>query len=431
MVANQPSIAVLGCGPAAVISAIGLARLGHQVEVIGKLRRGHVCEGISFRVAQALHHFGLTNSVQLLNQPVPRSVTWNGQTNAANQEYLINRQRFDQALLKDLQDSNIALHPKWIKSLRKQNNQWEVSTNSGDTRFYDYVVEARGRSAPLKPQSQTRSLLSPARIRGPETLAIGQHWQSDDPQFLQPFTHACSFKTGWLWLACEGDGALYTQLILSVSGEGKLPNKQKLATLLDEMLDQLDITRTLRDKGRPVGQIQARSSTSILAERIYDNRLIRVGDAAMAIDPLSGNGIFQSISSALILPAVLNTLIHRPDNALCALDFYHKRIEHLFYRFCRTGRDFYQMEQGFEDSKFWQQRRSWPDAEAVHPEQDKIIGKAIRPVVNHGFIEKKPVVITANQPLGVWKYGNMDAVNFLNTERESLLLNTKRTNTID
>ena len=84
------------------------------------------------------------------------------------------------------------------------------------------------------------------------------------------------------------------------------------------------------------------------------------------------------------------------------MGFYRDRVELLFYRFARTGRDFYRSEARWSHETFWQDRQAWPDNEPLHVENDEVIGRAIRPVINNGFIEEKDVVITRDQPLGVW-----------------------------
>jgi hypothetical protein len=123
----------------------------------------------------------------------------------------------------------------------------------------------------------------------------------------------------------------------------------------------------------------------------------------MAVDPLSGNGIFQSLSSALQAPTVINTLLRKPERAALAQRFHQQRIEQLFLRFARIGRDFYADEQRWLDQPFWQARRQWPDAEVAHAEADfssLIIERA--PVLKDGFVDEAEVVITADQPLGIW-----------------------------
>ncbi|EGC97958.1 monooxygenase FAD-binding protein, partial [Burkholderia sp. TJI49] len=62
-------------------------------------------------------------------------------------------------------------------------------------------------------------------------------------------------------------------------------------------------------------RVFARTSSATLCADTGGANWLRVGDAAMAVDPLSGNGIFQSLSSALQAPAVIHTLLAHPDRA--------------------------------------------------------------------------------------------------------------------
>jgi hypothetical protein len=123
----------------------------------------------------------------------------------------------------------------------------------------------------------------------------------------------------------------------------------------------------------------------------------------MAVDPLSGNGIFQSLSSALQAPVVINTLLRRPERAALARQFHQQRVEQLFMRFARIGRDFYSQEQTRAGLPFWARRRRWPDAQPLHLAADwQSVQVARRPVLRDGFVDEAEVVVTADQPLGVW-----------------------------
>jgi hypothetical protein len=123
----------------------------------------------------------------------------------------------------------------------------------------------------------------------------------------------------------------------------------------------------------------------------------------MAVDPLSGNGIFQSLSSALQAPTVINTLLRKPERAALAQRFHQQRVEQLFLRFARIGRDFYADEQRWMQQPFWLARRQWPDAEVAHAEADFSSLRIERaPVLKDGFVDEAEVVMTADQPLGIW-----------------------------
>jgi hypothetical protein len=123
----------------------------------------------------------------------------------------------------------------------------------------------------------------------------------------------------------------------------------------------------------------------------------------MAVDPLSGNGIFQSLSSALQAPVVVNTLLHRPERAALAKRFHQQRVEQLFLRFARIGRDFYGQEQARAGLGFWARRQGWPDAQPLHLAADwEAVRVEKRPVLRDGWVDEAEVVVTADQPLGIW-----------------------------
>jgi hypothetical protein len=65
-------------------------------------------------------------------------------------------------------------------------------------------------------------------------------------------------------------------------------------------------------------------------------------------------------------PVVINTLLQRPECAALAQRFHQERIEQLFLRFARIGRDFYAQEQSRATGAFWAARRTWPDAQPIH-----------------------------------------------------------------
>lgn len=431
---NDINITVLGCGPAGVVTALALVKMGYKVCVISTIRQHNVTEGISERVYQALKHANLHNALKEISVPIPRSVSWNGTHSAANTERLITRIPFDKALLKDLVDAGIDFHQESITDivdLVNENNDSEANVQSNITnkakyaivcksgkRFIsNFIVEARGRKAHVPKSSH---------IKGAESLSICQNWTisnnsvSDKSTFnntplMSPEAIAISIENGWLWLANNGRGNIFTQI--SVSASSKTGNsKESLSSYIHKLVLAQPELAHITPYIKPNGKVLARSSTPILNNTPINQHKIFVGDAAMSVDPLSGNGIFQSLSSALIAPIVINTILQRPHSKSLAQTFYAERLHHLFYRFSRIGRDFYKMESRWHSQLFWQERCAWPDQQPAHQQQDRIIGVEKRPVVNGEYIEEKEVVITTEQPLGIWKINNKDAASVLGAQ---------------
>lgn len=425
-------IAVLGGGPAGAATAIGLRRFGYAVTLFCVPRRFAAVEGVSGRVADGLRHAGLHAALATLAPPSPRRAHWRGTDNAANTERLVDRPRFDAALLDDVRRAGVEVVCARVLAWSEEGEgvrvvyQREgvpdgapaglgasVTPAPPSVCQADFVVEARGRAAPQVA----------GRVRGAETVSLLQYWQpvtgdgAAAPASVAPYSAVQSFEDGWAWLAQGDDGRRYLQLTLDVATAG-LPPKAGLAAFCTARLAALPAAQAFMAGAVPLGVPYARTSTPVLAAEVAGARWLRVGDAAMAVDPLSGNGIFQALSSALQAPAVIHTLLRFPARAALARTFHRQRIEHLFFRFARIGRDFYAGEDRWPTQPFWQARRGWPDAEPLHGEvtPDSVV-LARRPVLHDGEIVDAEVVVTPDQPLGVWRLDGIELAPLLRAVR--------------
>ncbi|MFJ4351284.1 NAD(P)/FAD-dependent oxidoreductase [Pseudomonas sp. NPDC089428] len=395
----EPRILVLGAGPAGAATALGLRRLGYRVIVVSDWRRFAAVEGVSQRVLEGLRHAGLGGALAEAAVPATRQVRWNGQHLQLNQEYLLDRQRFDRALRDDLNRAGVTLVEGRVREVSRAEG-YQVRLGDGQLLQGDFLVEARGRQAPLAAD----------RLRGPETLSLLNLWQSAPGE---PASAVESLDDGWAWMARLADGRCYWQVTLDAEGlpgKAALPEycaaRRRASALVAELFD----ARALEP-----AQVHARSSTAILAGDCVGDDWLRVGDAAMAVDPLSGNGIFQSLSSALQAPVVINTLLRRPERAALARQFHQQRIEQLFLRFARIGRDFYGQELERAGQPFWERRRVWPDAQPLHLAADwAAVRVARRPVLREGWVDEAEVVVTVDQPLGVWHLQGVELAPVVN-----------------
>jgi hypothetical protein len=265
---------------------------------------------------------------------------------------------------------------------------------SGAALEAELAVEARGRSAPS----------GGVRERGPETTSLVQRWRTAP---RPPRIAILSLANGWLWLASDGRGGLTTQLALDANDA---PARSELGARLERTLRADARAAELLGDARPEGDAFARAATPVLANAPVGERMLRVGDAALAVDPLSGNGVFQALSTALVAPAVVNTLLRRPQSAALARELYAARTRDIFLRFARVSRDFYAQGAAHHDGAFWRARAAWPDAEPAHPAPRERAALAIetRPVVCDGWIEEREVVVTPERPLGTWRVAGVE-----------------------
>ncbi|BBP59366.1 FAD-dependent oxidoreductase [Pseudomonas sp. St316] len=384
-------ILILGAGPAGAAVALGLRRLGYPVSVVSEWRRFAALEGVSIRVLEALHSAGFHHALGDATLPSQRQVAWNDQHHAQNIEYLLDRPTFDKGIREDLRLAGVELIEGRVLSIETSTVGHKVEVEGHGAMKTDFLVEARGRQAPSLGKG----------VRGPETVSLLNRWQGRPGATASAIE---SLKDGWVWMARRADGQCYWQWTLDVAS-ADLPDKRDLHQYCLERRRDSIVAQTFFGPEPQIDmQVHARSSTAILNPQVCGGHWIRVGDAAMAVDPLSGNGIFQSLSSALQAPTVINTLLCKPERAALAQRFHQQRVEQLFMRFARIGRDFYLDEQRWQDQPFWLARRQWPDAEAAHAEVDFAALKIERaPVLQDGFVVEAEVVITKDQPLGAWR----------------------------
>ncbi len=392
---SQFDIAVLGGGPAGAAAAIGLARLGHRVAAIASPRPFDACEGLSERTVEGLARAGCTAAAACLAAPVLRHAAWNGVVAEANRESLIDRPALDAALLADLAIAGVAVIAGRVERVAPGDSGWDIGGRHDDgaplALAARFVIEARGRAAPAGGQR---------RLAGPPTTAL-QHCRQGPPG--APAPGVVPFADGWAWMARLAGGRRYVQFAVS-SAPGRLPNKAGLADRFEQLVSRVPEAGAWLEDAAPVAPVAARTAAPLLHPAPVAARLLRVGDAALAVDPLSGNGLFQALSTGLMAIAVVNTLLRRPADAALAAGFYRERVADSFWRFARIGRDFYRQEARWPAAAFWAERRAWPDDRPAHAVPAATPPRiAALPVVADGFVERREVVVTADHPFGIWQ----------------------------
>lgn len=398
---NEFDIVVLGGGVAGAAAAIQQARANRRVVVVTAPRTVSVYEGMSPRTADGLRFAGCDRALAAAGPWVDRYAHWNGVSNQANGETLVDRAAFDAGLLDDLRAAGVDLRVGRVDSVSRAPDGWHVVGPDGDGAVISarFLVEARGRQAPARG----------GRRHGPASTALVRRWHV--PEGAPATSAVASFVHGWCWFAHPGRSQADMQIV--VAGEG-LPAKLELDPFYMERLAEIDEAADWLRGGVPFGPVTARNANVFVCDDLVGMQSIRIGDAAHGLDPLSGHGQFQAVSTALNAVAVINTLLDRPDDGDLARRFYAERIEHAFLMQSRVGRDFYRLESRWTDRPFWTERAAWPDDVAAHPQPETTPPVvAHRPVVEDGYVVEREVVVTADHPRGIWQIDGVPLVSLM------------------
>jgi flavin-dependent dehydrogenase len=405
--AKTRDVAVIGGGPAGIVAARGLAALGHHVVVLAHPRRHYAIEGVSERTANALRLAGCEKALGVLGPPRPRFSSWNGAMTESGVEHLVERNRLDEALRADAEQAGVqvvdARCDGWEEGERGCRVTARHTTGEALVAEAGFVVEARGRAAPLDRASAAR---------GPATTALSRSWT---PSGSLRGSALASFERGWCWVAAPLAGPLHVQLVVS-SGSDELLSRRGIEGFYESLLRNIPEPRRWLDGASPCSTVRARDATPILGGPLVSPRSLRVGDAAFAVDPLSGQGLFEAVATALAAAPVVNTLLRRPDDCGLAEDFYRLRVTDTFLRLARAGRDSYRAERRWSDSAFWRERRAWPDDAPTHGRTGPASVETVA-VSERGYIVSRSAVVTPDHPRGVWRLDDVELVPLLEFAR--------------
>ncbi len=398
---------IVGGGPAGVVLARQLKGLGLRPTVVTRPRPFAATEGFSPRTMDLVSRFcGDSGQAGLIS----RTVYWNGEVGAANREALIDRCAFDQALVADAEGLGVNVIDGRVQTTARSGAEWHIGyrTRGGREGVLKarFLVEARGRSAPLGRGGQ---------VRGPALVCLSRRWGFSDRGPEQAAVAA--FENGWAWFVRPRHGDAVLQIFVD-PGDG-LPPRRQLGAFYQDAIGQIAEAQGWLGGANPSGPMRARHAGMVLSGTLSAPDYLRLGDAAMAIDPLSGHGVYKAISSALAAVPVVNTLLARPGDAALAGGFYRDRIADDFWTSARIARDFYAEEGRWSDRPFWSARRAWPDFAPAHPDvKAGMMTVERRAVARDNYVEEADVLVTPDQPRGVWHVAGLPAVSLWSLLRQ-------------
>jgi len=334
----ERDIVVLGAGPAGAAVALGLRRLGHAVTVVGTPRAFDAIEGVSDRVVAGLRGVGIEAALAAIAEPSPRRATWAGQTTALNSERLVDRAAFDRLLWQELQDHG-------VECLAARVMRWTPGEHGdqGHTLQVQRPGDAQSQTLRARFVVEARGRLAPhppqGVIRGPETVAL--LWRGQGEPDGEAGSAVESLPGGWAWCARLPTGAVALQLTVDPSAV-ELPPRAQLGAFIRERLSTVEAALPFLDIPAAEVHALARTSGAVLAPEV------------------SGDG-------------------------------------------WRIGRDFYAQEARWAGEPFWAARRAWPDALPAHGAEGHAPPRIEqRPVVDRDRIRLAEVLVTTDQPLGIW-----------------------------
>lgn len=351
-------VAVLGGGPAGLAASIALARDGAEVALFDKPPRSDELERvdtIDARLRPVLAELRIADGLLISTATAPAfSSKWTGSSYRERPSILdphgpplhIQRGRFRRALEEAALNAGVTMFSGERVHASLLPTGWAVARAYAVTSAC-FLIVATGRSAlPLSAHVGRRSI---DRL----VASIGRSRQLDNDCDLRLVIEAA--PDGWWYRTPRWDRSY--QLVFMTDSD-----LLKSCARSGRGWFQRSAAQTEIGKGFAVDDaVRVAAADSYYREAVVGDELIVIGDAAVATDPLAGQGVTWAITSGLRAAQIVRT-----SNPRSGLAEYSEEVRHRFAEFLAGRVVTYSQVSLWPNSHFWKRRGPGVRANSTH-----------------------------------------------------------------
>jgi flavin-dependent dehydrogenase len=366
---QRVEVCIIGAGPAGLALAIRLAQFGLDVCVVERsiFPRSHVGESLSPGIWPQLDLLGVSRIIAAAGFWPCRTalVQWEGDVPVRRDfgvegGLLVDRGRFDALLLDCARAHGVrVIQPAVLRAHTPCHNGWRLNVESAEgirTLDANFLADASGRSGALRGRKQRADH---------RTLALYSYWRGANfPS--EPRIEAASET--WYWGVPLPDGTFNAMVFLDADNfrARRLPS---LRATYQTLIGRSDLMAACLDR-RLAGPVRVADATPYLDRDSIGPRIIKVGDSALALDPLSSSGVQKAINTALTGAVVVNTMLRCPERADAAMRFYAANLTQASDQHRRWASGHYAIAATTRPGGFWRTRAAGAEPEQIAPHAD-------------------------------------------------------------
>jgi flavin-dependent dehydrogenase len=272
------------------------------------------------------------------------------------QGWHVDRRAFDELLARAAVRRGVLLRcGARVRRAAHGDDGWWIDTDDSAPVRSRVLIDASGRSGRLARSLRTR------RMVFDHLVGVGRRWSGGSGGEHHVLIEAV--PDGWWYSAPLPGGGLITLLMTDadICRNGRLVDDRVWQ-------DRLGRTRLTLDRvgsARPAGPVRSHAANS--SRLLRDDRLpwLAVGDAALAVDPLTGSGVTRALRTAASAAAtVVEALDGDAGRGADAIDRYEHDRNAECHQYLHERLDFYAAGPDLA-SPFWLRRRAVVDRRAA------------------------------------------------------------------
>ncbi len=357
-------IAIIGGGIAGCIAGIALSDR-YRVTIVEKSETPHarIGECLAPPARRILQQLGLQEALESSHEHLVNlgmQSYWGSEqvhivdhlSNPDGNGWYLNRKSFEQFLRQSAIDRGVQwICPAQLEAIVFQDNQWELDVRGPLTAHQinaSFVIDASGRQSHF------------ARKIGVQREAIDKLvscWGTVPYQGKRQLGTIATSPSGW-WYASP---LPQQRMLLAYHTDADLISKdfgKNRTQFLEQMKGCPQLTSFISGQETALDFQGIVAANSTRLEAVSGNQWAAIGDAAISFDPLSAQGMYNAMASAMQLVDLLEK--HQPiettSNASSFSEVYTQQINAIWSHYLKHRRVFYGQEQRWKEAAFWQRR---------------------------------------------------------------------------
>lgn len=380
----QAEVCVIGGGPAGAALASRLAMRGHSVIVIERMRfpREHVGESIGPGIWPLLQSLVVREQIEAAAFARPRAalVRWESEevsrgSAGVDGGLCVDRGAFDALLLERARSAGARiLQPARALRARRAADGWQVPVSTRDRELTvraRYLVDASGRARALGGR----------RVRtSPPTVALHGTWRGVGGEGE---TRVEAQPQSWLWGAHLPGGRFRAMAFVEPETirRNRRAGRDPQRLFLDLLARSVLFAELVEGHARLQGGVSVCDARCYLDERPVDAHSAKIGEAGLAIDPLSSSGVQTAVQAGLAASAAVATILCAEGDAEAAIAYLREHQRHCAEHHRDLAARSYGECAPFAAEPFWRRRAARPaqaTAAAAPPPLEQLLPLRVR-----------------------------------------------------